>query len=117
MNWVYWISGGWLLHCALGGGLLLLLVYGLMRRTDQPARQQRLGEWGLVAALLVAVLSLFPAWLVIPIHLSPSNDVPPTTRADVAPTTQAARRDLPPPGLPSVPSSTSGPLEGEKGGT
>jgi beta-lactamase regulating signal transducer with metallopeptidase domain len=116
MNWVYLISGGWLLHCALGGGLLLLLVYGLMRRTGQPARQQRLGEWGLVAALLVAVLSLCPAWLVIPIHLAPSNDVPPSTRADVSPATQAVRRELPQPGPASGPSATEVPPKGEKGG-
>jgi hypothetical protein len=59
-------AAGWLLHCAVGGGLLLLLTWALMRATRQPARQQRLGEWGLAAALVVAGLGLGPAWLVLP---------------------------------------------------
>jgi beta-lactamase regulating signal transducer with metallopeptidase domain len=59
-------AAGWLAHTAAGGGLLLLLTAALVRRTRQPARQQRLGEWGLAAALLVALLSAGPAWLVLP---------------------------------------------------
>src|SRR5438128_1632603 len=62
-----WISAGrWLLHTALGGGLLLLVTCVLMRFTRQPARRQRLGDWGLSAALVVGLLSLVgPSWLVI----------------------------------------------------
>src|SRR5262245_23709279 len=56
-------AAGWLLHCAVGGGLLLLLTCALMARTGQPVRRQRLGEWGLAAALALAVLSLGPRWL------------------------------------------------------
>ena len=48
----------WLLHGTLGGGLLLLLVWGLASRCRQPARKQRLGEWGMAAALVFALLSL-----------------------------------------------------------
>ncbi len=69
MNGVWLSAVGWLLHCALGGGLLLLLAWGLVRRTRQPARQQRLGEWAMVAALLLAILALGPAWLVLPLPL------------------------------------------------
>lgn len=57
----------WLLHTAVGGALLLALTWWLVRRTHEPARQQRLAEAGLLAALLVAVLSLAPAWLIVPL--------------------------------------------------
>jgi hypothetical protein len=57
----------WLIHSAVGGGLLLLLVGVFMRRCRQPARQQRLGEWGVFAALILAGLSMGPAWLVVPL--------------------------------------------------
>jgi len=61
----------WLLHLAVGGGLLLLVACLLMRWTPQPARRQRLGEWGITAALLVGLLSLVcPSWLVIAWHRS-----------------------------------------------
>ncbi len=54
----------WLLHTLVGGGLLLLLAWALFARIGQPARRLRLGEWAITAALLLAVLSLMPAWLV-----------------------------------------------------
>lgn len=63
MSWATPIT--WFLHCAVGGGLLLLLTVGLMRLPRQPAQQQRVGEWGLAAALLLAALSAGPAWLPI----------------------------------------------------
>jgi beta-lactamase regulating signal transducer with metallopeptidase domain len=55
--------GQWLVHSAVGGGMLLLLTLVAMRLTRQPARRQRLGELGMTAALVVAMLSLAPAWL------------------------------------------------------
>lgn len=58
-------AGAWLLRITVGGSLLLLVTWALMRWTRQPARQQRLGEWGLMAALLLAVLGLAPAWWVV----------------------------------------------------
>ena len=61
----------WWLRSALGGGLLLLAVWVLTRRTRQPARRQRLAEWGVLAALLAAVLSAGPSWLLL--HL-PSHE-------------------------------------------
>jgi beta-lactamase regulating signal transducer with metallopeptidase domain/exonuclease VII small subunit len=82
-------AAGWLLHCAAGGGLLLLLTCLLIRRTRQPARRQRLGELGLAAALVLALLSARPPWLVV------SCQVP-------APT--AARAEAPPaPPAPAPP--------------
>jgi beta-lactamase regulating signal transducer with metallopeptidase domain len=82
----------WLLRNAVGGGLLLLLAWILMKRHRQPARQQRLGEWGLVAALLLAVLSLGPSWFVVPL-LEPE----PLAR-DSAPS-QLASEEFPAPAL------------------
>jgi hypothetical protein len=74
-----WVTlAGWLLRTAVGGGLLLLLAWALMRRTRQPARRQRLGECGVVAGLAVALLSIAPAqWLSLP-------DLHPTIRLRLA---------------------------------
>jgi beta-lactamase regulating signal transducer with metallopeptidase domain len=60
-------TAAWLARTAAGGGLLLLLAWGLMGLVRQPVRRQRLGEWGLAAALVVAALSLAPGWLVVPL--------------------------------------------------
>jgi len=65
MNWLEASTGQWLLHSAIGGGTLLLLANGVMLLVRQPARRQRLGEWAMAAALMVAFLSLAPAWLVV----------------------------------------------------
>src|SRR6266478_6720958 len=73
MNWIWTTPGGWLVRSVVGGGLLLLLTWVLIKRTRQPARRQRLGEWGVVAALLLAVLSLGPAWL--PVSWLPATRV------------------------------------------
>ena len=67
MNAISALVNGWLLHSAVGGGFLLLLVWLAMRLLRQPARQQRLGEAGLVAALLLAGLVLAPSWLYVPL--------------------------------------------------
>jgi beta-lactamase regulating signal transducer with metallopeptidase domain len=80
----------WLLHSTLGGGLLLLLTWGLMRRCRQPARRQRLGEWGITAALLLAVLSLGPHWLLLPL-LPRAPVVPEATVAAPAPPAPTSR--------------------------
>ena len=63
MSWSWATPGSWLLHSAAGGGLLLLLTWALLHCFSQPARRQRLAEWGVGAALLLAVLSLGPPWL------------------------------------------------------
>jgi hypothetical protein len=59
-------AGNWWLGTALGGGAILLAGCGLMRLARQPAARQRLGEWSVLAALVVAVLRLLPAWLPLP---------------------------------------------------
>jgi len=66
----------WLLRMALGGGLVLLLAWFVLRWISEPARRQRLGEWSVAAALLLAVLCLTPGWLALPIlpHESPVPD-------------------------------------------
>jgi beta-lactamase regulating signal transducer with metallopeptidase domain len=79
--------GSWLLHSALGGGLLLLLTLVAMRLTRQPARRQRLGEFGMTAALLLAILSLAPAWLLV--------DVPPAAVPEPARASAPAARPSP----------------------
>ncbi len=61
------IAGGSLLPHAAGGGLLLLLTWGLARGVDDPPRRQRLGLWGMAAALLAVALSFGPAWLSVPL--------------------------------------------------
>ena len=71
MHSAWILSTSWWFRSALGGGLLLLAVWGLMRWTRQPARRQRLGEWGVLAALLAAMLSAGPTWL--PLDLLPDG--------------------------------------------
>jgi beta-lactamase regulating signal transducer with metallopeptidase domain len=61
-----WIVS-WLVRTALGGGVLLLACWWWQRRLRSVAQQQRLGEWSVMAALVLAVVSLFPAWLLIPV--------------------------------------------------
>src|SRR5437762_2014099 len=97
-----WISAGrWLLHTALGGGLLLLVTCVLMRFTRQPARRQRLGDWGLSAALVVGLLSLVgPSWLVIAWNRGePQRRVviegPAPAAEDAPPTPQDAGKGMP----------------------
>ena len=71
----------WLARSALGGGLVLLVAWWGMRRVESPARRQRLGEGGLVAALLVAVLSLAPGWISVrlpALSLAVPPDSPPS---------------------------------------
>jgi hypothetical protein len=81
------VAAGWLLHLALGGGLLLLLARLAMACVGDPARRQRLGEVGVLSALLVGVLALGPAWLpvTLPAWLASAPAVPPEEVAAAAP--------------------------------
>jgi hypothetical protein len=90
--------GSWLLRTALGGGLLLLLVGAAVYRVRAPARRQRLAELGLAAALLVALLSLGPAWWRLPLGPDDTPALAVTTGPPkVGP--PAADTDDPPPAL------------------
>lgn len=77
-------ASGWLLQSAAGSGGLLLLVCALMLLTRQPVRRQRLGEWGVAAALLFAVLSLGPSWLHIRYTVPPPEAATPLATAETA---------------------------------
>ena len=70
MNLAHASFAPWFIHSAVGGGLLLLLTSIAMRWTTQPARRQRIGELGVAAALIVALLSLAPAWLVFSVPVA-----------------------------------------------
>src|SRR4051794_24883695 len=59
-------AAGWWLGTAVGGGLILLVACVAMQWTKQPAARQRLGEWAVLSALVVAVLRLGPTWLTLP---------------------------------------------------
>ena len=78
MGWIWTTPGGWLFRSVVGGGLLLLLTWVLMKRTRQPARRQRLGEWGVAAAVLLAILNLGPVWLPISWLPAPAADLRPS---------------------------------------
>jgi beta-lactamase regulating signal transducer with metallopeptidase domain len=67
MIWEWPATTAWLGRSALGGGVLLLLVWGLTFIVRQPVRRQRLAECGVLASLLVAGLSLGPTWVVVPL--------------------------------------------------
>ncbi len=89
MSMTWTTAAAWLAHSAAGGTLLLLLAWGLARRTRQPVRRQRLAEWGVCAALVVAVLSWAPAWLVL--------DWAASAPAAAAPKPTPSAVELPPP--------------------
>lgn len=94
----------WFVRCALGGGLLLLIVSACMSRTQQPARRQRLGEWGIVAALVLAVLSLGPSWISIHVSL----DMADSTGVDAE---MLSEDPLPPTSLLDLESILENPIE------
>jgi beta-lactamase regulating signal transducer with metallopeptidase domain len=73
----------WWLHTVIGGGLVLLVAGAVMLRTRQPARQLRIAEWAVLAALLVTLLSLGPAWLPLPIA-APAPAAAEATTAPIA---------------------------------
>ncbi|HEV3260437.1 MAG TPA: hypothetical protein VG013_26515, partial [Gemmataceae bacterium] len=87
------IPGGWLLHSAAGGGLLLLLAWVLVRRTRQPARRQWLGDWGVAAALLAAACSLGPAWFVVSVGLPPEEAAASASVSEPPPPTGTPRHE------------------------
>lgn len=58
---------GWIVRVLLSGGFVLLLTCAAVRLCRQPARRQRVAEWGLLGGLLAIGLSLAPSWLNVPL--------------------------------------------------
>lgn len=113
MSWAQASIGQWLLHSAAGGGALLLLTLAAMRWTRQPARRQRLGEWGMAAALMATMLSLAPAWLVVSVPSPPAESPMPASTElfdEPAPETDPDVTWLNV-AMPTDPSVTSAPIE------
>lgn len=75
----------WAGHAALAGGGVLALGLGFAKLAAGPALRQRIAAWTVRAAVLAAVLCLFPAWLTIPVPVAPTvnREAPPS--ADNAP--------------------------------
>src|SRR5438067_1536566 len=59
-------AAGWWAQTALAGAVVFGLGWVWVRRLSDPARRQKLGGWVVRGGLVAAVLSLFPAWLVLP---------------------------------------------------
>ena len=55
----------WLLHSVIGGGLLLLAWLWSWRGRGSRPGDGAPGEWAMMAALLLAMLSVGPAWLIV----------------------------------------------------
>lgn len=82
----------WLLRTACAGAVVLLLGWLLLRRQADAARQQRLGEWALIAALFVPLVAALPSWLLLP---APWPAAPVVTETVVAPAAVVEADDLP----------------------
>jgi beta-lactamase regulating signal transducer with metallopeptidase domain/membrane-associated protease RseP (regulator of RpoE activity) len=82
----------WWLRSMVGGGLLLFVVWWLMARCREPVRRQRLGEFGLAAAVFVGLCSLGPTWLVLPV-LSDAVPKGPTASAPFIPISMVSSLD------------------------
>jgi hypothetical protein len=83
----------WLIHTAVGGGILLLVGRVLVGRVRPVGLRQRLAEAFVLAALLLSVLSLAPAWIHLPLpsshptptHVEAADPVRPEIPAEPAP--------------------------------
>ncbi len=102
----------WLFHVAVGGGLLLLIAWVVVRWVRQPARQQRVAEWGAGASLVLAGLCIAPAWLVVPLPGKPpwvlSEPEPPRPPSGCSSKPRAPAPEPPPP--PAKPPAEGDPL-------
>ncbi len=80
LRWAVYLSEDgdltvWLARTALGGGGVLLLAWWVQRWLGNAATQQRLGEWAVVAALLVALTAALPAWWHISVTLPTTEPI------------------------------------------
>ncbi len=96
-------ASGWLLHTLAGGGLLLLLAWTWAAWTRQPARRLRVAEWAVASSLLLAVLSLGPAWLVVTTSAAVAPAVASVPLADHNGSLRAAGEQTPIPPAPVFP--------------
>lgn len=67
-----WQAAEWWVGTAIGGGLVLLAGCGLMHFARPAAARQRIGEWSILGALIVAGLRLLPAWFSLPWSATPA---------------------------------------------
>ncbi len=100
-------AGYWLAQTLVGGGLLLLLACGLVAWTTQPARRQQLGEWAMLAALLLPLLSLAPAWRVVTVTMPTSSRGPDHAPAVAAPAQSGQDQPQFQPGLAPAPEAVA----------
>src|SRR3954470_12248061 len=97
----------WWVGTAIGGGAVLLAGCVLMRLARQPAARQRLGEYAVFAALVVAGLRLLPAWLPVSLPAPVADEPAPqpeTVWVQVAPEAEWVAR----------PESSTGVVEAEQ---
>lgn len=63
----FWMAiGGWWLHAAVAGGVVLLLGWAGVKLSSGPARRQRVAAWTVRGAVLAAGLCALPSWLILP---------------------------------------------------
>jgi beta-lactamase regulating signal transducer with metallopeptidase domain len=86
MNLLSFSFAEWLLRSTVGGGLVLLAGWLLLRVVRQPARRQRIGEASVVAALLVTALCALPARIFLTIPWSIAPAAPASTESPIAET-------------------------------
>jgi len=67
-----WQAAEWWVGTAIGGGLVLLAGCGLMQFARPAEVRQRIGEWSILGALIVAGLRLLPAWVPLPWSATPA---------------------------------------------
>lgn len=104
----FWMAAGeWWVHAATAGGAVLLLGWATVRLVRQPARRQQAAGWAVRGAVLAAVLSAFPAWLLLPApEWAKAPEFNPYPPAD-DPTVTAAPT-LPRPPVEATPRETKG---------
>ncbi len=66
MDTFWTAAGGWWVQAALSGGAVLLLGWLGMLAFRRPALRQQIGAWAVRGAVLAAVLSALPHWMLLP---------------------------------------------------
>lgn len=105
----------WAVQTAAAGATVFGLGWVWLACVSDPARRQALAAWLVRGALLVAVLSLLPAWLVLPVlpqsAVGPAGE-PAVVVAEAAPVrAEPAREAAVAPGIAEIPCETPTPTE------